>query len=299
MSVSVAFIGLGAMGAPMAANLLDAGIALRVYNRHAERAQALGARGAAVCASIAEAVEGARFVVSMVSDDNATRAVMLAPDGVVARAAPGTVIVDASTNSPALTRTVAAEAHRRGLLHLDAPVSGSIAQARSRELVFMVGGELPALELARPLLDAMGRMAVHVGHSGAGATMKLINNMISGVLTAAIAEAMAVAQAAHVDPEAARQILCEGAAGSRLTQSKIPKMIARDFAPQFQLELMDKDLRYFLALAEQVDRPVPLGALVRSQLQGARLAGLGQLDTSALLLHITGQPAPGKTAPKA
>ncbi|MBN9461291.1 MAG: NAD(P)-dependent oxidoreductase [Burkholderiales bacterium] len=299
MSVSVAFIGLGAMGAPMAANLLDAGIALRVYNRHAERAQALGARGAVVCASIAEAVEGARFVVSMVSDDNATRAVMLAPDGVVARAAPGTVIVDASTNSPALTRTVAAEAHRRGLFHLDAPVAGSIAQARSRELVFMVGGELPALELARPLLEAMGRMTVHMGHSGAGATMKLINNMLSGVLTAAIAEAMAVAQAAHVDPEAARQILCEGAAGSRLTHSKIPKMIAHDFAPQFRLELMDKDLRYFLALAEQVDRPVPLGALVRSQLQGARLAGLGHLDTSALLLHITGQPARGETPPKA
>lgn len=297
MSVSVAFIGLGAMGAPMAANLVDAGIALRVYNRSAPRARALGERGATVCASIAEALEGARFVVSMVSDDSATRAVMLAPDGVVARAAPGTVIVDSSTNSLALTRAVAAEAHRRGLSHLDAPVSGSVAQARSRELVFMVGGDLPALELARPLLEAMGRMTVYMGRSGAGATMKLINNMISGTLTAALAEAMAVAYAAQVDPEAARRILGEGAAGSRLTQAKLPKMIARDFAPQFQLELMDKDLRYFLALAEQVDRPVPLGALVRSQLQGARLAGFGQLDTSALLLHITGQGVPHEAAP--
>lgn len=292
MSVSVAFIGLGAMGAPMAASLLDAGIALRVYNRTPARAQPLGGRGATVCDSIAGVVEGARFVVSMVSDDNASRAVMLSADGVVARAAPGTVIVDASTNSPALTRQVAAEAHRRGLAHLDAPVSGSVAQALSRELVFMVGGELPALELARPLLDAMGRLTIYMGHSGAGATMKLVNNMLSAVLTAAIAEAMSVAQAARLDPEATRQVLGEGAAGSRLTRSKIPKMIARDFSPQFQLELMDKDLRYFLALAEQLDRPVPIGALVRSQLQGARLAGFGHLDTSALLLHITGETPP-------
>lgn len=292
MSVSVAFIGLGAMGAPMAASLLDAGIALRVYNRTPARAQPLGGRGATVCDSIAGVVEGARFVVSMVSDDNASRAVMLSADGVVARAAPGTVIVDASTNSPALSRQVAAEAHRRGLAHLDAPVSGSVAQALSRELVFMVGGELPALELAQPLLDAMGRLTIYMGHSGAGATMKLVNNMLSAVLTAAIAEAMSVAQAARLDPEATRQVLGEGAAGSRLTRSKIPKMIARDFSPQFQLELMDKDLRYFLALAEQLDRPVPIGALVRSQLQGARLAGFGQLDTSALLLHITGETPP-------
>lgn len=287
MSEAVAFIGLGAMGAPMASSLLDAGIPLRVYNRTPQRAQALAERGATVCASIAEAVRGAHIVVSMVSDDEATRSVMLGPGGVIASAAPDTLIVDSSTNTPALAKTIAAEALRAGQMHLDAPVSGSVAQARDRELVFMVGGEGHALERARPLLKAMGRMIVHVGPSGAGATMKLIHNMLSGTMIAAIAEAISVAQSTGVDTEAARLVLCEGAAGSRLTRTKIPKMLAGDYSPQFRLELLDKDLRYFLALAEEVDRPVPISALVRSQLQAARRAGLGSLDASAIILHIS------------
>ncbi|MCL4744059.1 MAG: NAD(P)-dependent oxidoreductase [Burkholderiaceae bacterium] len=293
MSETVAFVGLGAMGAPMAANLLDAGFALRVYNRTAHRAQALGDRGATVCATVAEAVHAARFVVSMVSDDIATRETLLAPGGVVANADPGTVILGSSSNTPAMARTVAAEARRRGLRYLDAPVSGSIAQARARELVFMVGGEAADLEAARKLLQAMGRMIVHVGASGAGATLKLINNMLSGTMIAALAEAVAVAQASGLDPVAVREVLCEGAAGSRLTRTKIPKMYARDFSAQFQLELMDKDLRYYLALASELDRPAPIGALVRNQLHAARLAGLGAFDTSVLLEHIDAQRRQG------
>ncbi len=286
MNETVAFVGLGAMGAPMAANLLEAGFALRVYNRTAQRAEALGERGATVCPTVSEAVQGARFVVSMVSDDHATREMLLAPGGVVASASPGTLIVGSSSNTPALARAIAAEARRRGSRYLDAPVSGSIAQARNRELVFMVGGETADLEAARKLLEAMGRMIVHVGTSGAGATLKLVNNMLSGTMIAALAEAVAVARAAGLDPDAVREVLCEGAAGSRLTRTKIPKMYARDFSPQFQLELMDKDLRYFLALASDLDRPAPIGALVRNQLHAARLAGFGTLDTAALLEHI-------------
>ncbi len=283
MSETVAFVGLGAMGMPMASSLLEAGFALRVFNRTGTRAEALRERGALVCASIAEAVGPAGFVVSMVSDDEATRAVMLGDGAVVQSAAPGTLIVDSSTNTPEMSRTVAARARARGLLHVDAPVTGSIAQARDRQLVFMAGGDEAALDRAQPLLAAMGRMTVRTGPSGTGATMKLINNMLAGTLTAAIAEAIAVARAAGVDLQVAEQVLCEGAAGSRLTRTKIPKMISGDFSPQFRLDLMDKDLRYFLALADEVDRPAPICALVRSQLQAARLAGLGALDTSALV----------------
>ncbi|MCL4184988.1 MAG: NAD(P)-dependent oxidoreductase, partial [Burkholderiaceae bacterium] len=176
----VAFIGLGAMGAPMASSLLAAGFALRAYNRNAGRARPFAGRGATVCASIAEAVRGARFVVSVVSDDEATRAVMLGEAGVLAHAGPGTLVVDASTNTPAMARETAQAAAARGLAYLDAPVSGSVPQARNRELVFMAGGEAAAFASARPLFEAMGRMAVHVGASGAGATLKLVNNMLSG-----------------------------------------------------------------------------------------------------------------------
>lgn len=289
MPDTVAFIGLGAMGAPMAANLLAAGFQVRAFNRSPDKAKPLADKGATVCASVAEAVKGADFVVSIVADDEATRQVMLGADGVVANAAPGTVIIDSSTNTPTMVREVAAAARARGLDHLDAPVSGSVPQSRNRELVFMVGGEAATLEKAKPVLAAMGKMQVHCGGSGAGATIKLVNNMLSGSLNAAIAEALSVAMAAGVDPEAAQQVLNEGAAGSRLTRNKIPKILSRDFAPQFQIALMEKDLRYFLALAQQVDRPAPITSLVRSQFQAARRAGLGSLDVSGVYLQASGE----------
>jgi 3-hydroxyisobutyrate dehydrogenase-like beta-hydroxyacid dehydrogenase len=292
MPDTVAFIGLGAMGAPMASNLLAAGFALRVFNRRAERARPFAELGATVCASVAEAVQGARFVVSIVSDDDATRAVMLAEGGVVASAAPATIVVDSSTNTPAMAREVAQAAAARGLAYLDAPVSGSVPQSRNRELVFMAGGDAAAFDAVRPLLDAMGRMALHVGASGAGATLKLVNNMLSGTMTAALAEAVSIAQAAGVDPQAAQAILGEGATASRLLRAKLPKMLGRDFSAQFQLSLMDKDLRYFVALAQQLDLPAPIAALVRGQFQAARRAGFGALDTSALLAYLGGGAPP-------
>jgi 2-hydroxy-3-oxopropionate reductase len=174
-----------------------------------------------------------------------------------------------------------------------------VPQSRNRELVFMVGGEPPAFAAAQPLFEAMGRMSVHMGASGAGATIKLINNMLSGTMNAALAEAVSVAVATGIDTEAAQKVLTQGAAGCRLMQTKIPKMLARDFSPQFQLALMDKDLRYFLGLAQYVDRPVPIASLVRSQLQTARRAGYGALDVSALWLQASGErpAAPAAEAP--
>lgn len=286
---TVAFLGLGAMGTPMADNLIAAGFVLRAWNRTPERARPLAARGATVCASVADAVRGAAFVVSMVADDDATRAVMLGADGAIAAAAPGTVIVDASTNSPDMAREAAAAASARGVAYLDAPVAGSLVQARGRELVFMVGGDAAAFDAARPLFDAMGRIARRIGDSGTGATIKLVNNMLSGTVTAALAEAMMVAEAAGIDGESALAILGEGAAGSRLVRTKLPKISAREFSAQFQLALMEKDLRYFGTLAQRVDRPAPIAALVRTQLQSARRAGLGTRDVCAVFEWINGR----------
>jgi 3-hydroxyisobutyrate dehydrogenase-like beta-hydroxyacid dehydrogenase len=173
--------------------------------------------------------------------------------------------------------------------YLDAPVSGSLAQAQGKELVFMVGGDPVAFERARPVLSAMGRMAKHMGAAGTGATIKLINNMLSGTATAAIVEAVMIAEAAGLDRAATLEVLGEGAAGSRLMKTRMPKMFGRDFAPQFQLQLMEKDLRYFQLLAQELDRPVPFAALVRSQFQAARRADLGKLDSSALYLQAAGE----------
>jgi 3-hydroxyisobutyrate dehydrogenase len=286
---TVAFIGLGAMGSRMAVNLQQAGFRLRVYNRDRAKTRTLAEQGAQVADSPAAAARGAEFVVSIVSDDQASREVMLGGSGVLSGAQAGTVIVDSSTNTPGLAREVATAAEAAGCAYLDAPVSGSIKQAQARELVFMVGGAQAAFERAQPLFKAMGRQATRAGGSGAGATIKLINNMLSGTMTAAVAEAAQVAEAAGVDRDAALAILGEGAAASRLLKTKLPMMFKRDFAPQFQLQLMEKDLRYFLILASELDRPAPIAALVRSQYQAARRASLGKLDACAVFLQSSGE----------
>mgnify|MGYP001617848503 CR=1 FL=1 len=286
---TVAFIGLGAMGSRMAMNLHAAGHKLRVYNRDKAKAKPFADKGIEVCDSPAAAVKGAEFVCSIVSDDVATRQVMLGEKGVVGAAAAGTIVMDSSTNTPAMSREVAFAARARGIFYLDTPVSGSLVQAQGKELVILVGGDRAAFDKAQPVLSAMGRMVRRIGDSGAGATLKLINNMLSATLTAAIAEGAQAAEAANLDREATMEVLGEGAAGSRLMKTKLPKIFKRDFSPQFQLELMDKDLRYFLALAQELDRPAPIASLIRSQYQAARRAQLGKLDSCAVFLQAAGE----------
>ena len=286
---TVAFIGLGAMGSRMAMNLHAAGHKLRVYNRDKAKTKPFADKGIEVCDSPAAATKGVEFVCSIVSDDIATRDVMMGASGVFSAAASGTIVLDSSTNTPAMSREAAKAAVAKGIIYLDAPVSGSLAQAQGKELVILVGGDKAAFEKAQPVLLGMGRMVRRIGNTGAGATLKLINNMLSATLTAAIAEAAQAAEAANLDRDATMEVLAEGAAGSRLMKTKLPKMFKRDFSPQFQLELMDKDLRYFLALAQELDRPAPIAALVRSQYQAARRAQLGKLDSCAVFLQASGE----------
>ena len=155
------------------------------------------------------------------------------------------------------------------------------------------GGDPAAIATAQPLFAAMGRQVIAMGASGQGATIKLINNMLSAAMNTALSEAVSVAQAAGLDAEQATQVLCEGPVGSRLTRTKLPKIFKRDFAPQFQLSLMEKDVRYFLALAQELDRPVPLASFARTQLQAARRAGFGELDVSAVYYQVAGE-RPGR-----
>lgn len=277
------------MGSRMAMNLHAAGHSLRVFNRDANKTRPFADKGIEVCASPAAAAKSAEFVCSIVSDDVATREVMLGANGVVGAAAAGTIILDSSTNTPAMSREVAKAAAAKGVAYLDAPVSGSLAQAQARELVILVGGDKAAYDKAQPVLLAMGRMVRRIGDSGAGATLKLINNMLSASLTAAIAEAAQAAEAANLDRDATMEVLAEGAAGSRLMKTKLPKIFKRDFSPQFQLELMDKDLRYFLMLAQELDRPAPIASLVRSQYQAATRAQFGKLDSCAVFLQAAGE----------
>lgn len=287
----VGFIGLGAMGSRMAKNLHNAGFALRIWSRDRAKTRALADAGARLVDSPGDTAKRAAFVISMVADDLATRDVMLGAAGVIAQAEPDTIIIDASTNTPGTAREMARAAAARGVHYLDAPVLGSLPQAEAGELVFLVGGDPQAFQRSEPVLGAMSRKSHHLGDSGAGATIKLINNMISGSLLAVLAEAAQVIEAARLDPTAAVAALSDGAASSRMLTGKLPKIFERDFTPQFQLELMEKDVRYFLQLAAEVDRPAPLASLVRSQYQAARRAELGKLDSCAIFLEVSGEPA--------
>lgn len=289
---TIAFIGLGAMGSRMAANLIKGGFRLRAWNRNAAKAKALAPLGATPCTTPAEAAQGADAVVTIVADDAATEAVTLGADGTLSGAAPGTLFIDSTTATPGMARKLASACRERGCEFLDAPVSGSLVQAEGRELVFMVGGEQAAFTQGEPVMKAMGRMARLAGPSGAGATIKLLNNMISGTLTAAIAECAVVAEGAGADPAIMMEILFEGAAGCRLMRTKLPKALKRDFAPQFQLQLMAKDLRYFLEMAREVERPAPITALVANQYLAAKRAGLGAADTSAIFCYYSGEKPP-------
>ena len=288
---TVAFIGLGAMGSRMAMNLHAAGFKLKVWNRDRAKAKPFADKSIEVAANPAEAARGADFVVSIVADDNATREVMLGAAGVIGAAAPGTIVIDSSTNTPGMAREVAKAAAARGVVYLDAPVSGSLPQAQGKELVIMVGGDKAAFDRAQPVFAGMGRLVRRIGEVGSGATLKLINNMLGASLQAVLAEGALIAEAANLDRAATMEILNEGAAGSRVVKNKLPKMFSRDFSPQFHLELMDKDVRYFLQLAAELDRPAPLAALVRSQFQAARRVALGKLDSSAVFLYAAGEKA--------
>jgi 3-hydroxyisobutyrate dehydrogenase len=240
----VALIGLGLMGSGMARRLLGAGFPLSVYNRNPERAAPLAAEGAHAAASPREAAARADVVLSMVADDAAARAVWLGEQGALAGAARGTVLVECSTVTVEWIEELARAAAAAGCELLDAPVTGSRSHAASGELSFLVGGPSAALETARPVLAAMSRAIVHVGATGRGALLKLVNNFLCGVQAASLAEALALVERSGLDRAKALEVLTNGAPGSPLVKTLSARMTASDYTPNFLLKLMAKDLSY-------------------------------------------------------
>ena len=240
----VALIGLGLMGSGMAHRLLGAGFPLAVYNRNPERAAPLAAAGAHAAASPREAAARADVVLSMVAHDAAARDVWLGEQGAVAGAARGTVLVECSTVTVGWIEELAKEAAAAGCELLDAPVTGSKTHAASGELSFLVGGPAAALETARPVLAAMSRAIVHVGDTGRGALLKLINNFLCGVQAASLAEAMALIERSGLDRTKAVEVLTAGAPGSPLIKTLAARMTTGDYTPNFTLKLAAKDMNY-------------------------------------------------------
>ncbi|MFC3995499.1 2-hydroxy-3-oxopropionate reductase [Nocardiopsis sediminis] len=280
---TIAFIGLGIMGLPMAANLVTAGHRVTGYDLNPQSAEKLAANGGRAAGSIAEAVDGADTVITMVPDSPDVEAALLGPDGVFAHAAPGALVIDMSTIRPDVARAVAADGTRQGFRVLDAPVSGGEAGAIEAKLSIMVGGDAEVFADAKPVFDVLGTTPVHVGPSGAGQTVKAANQLIVAGNIQLVAEALVFLEAHGVDTEAGLKVLNGGLAGSTVLTRKGDSMRARDFAPGFRIALHDKDMKIVTTAAREAGVAIPLGALVAQFVGALKAQGHGGLDHSALL----------------
>jgi len=279
----VALLGLGTMGAGMAANWLAKGFDLTVWNRTRARTQALADKGARVATTPREAAEGADCVFAMVADDAASRAVWLGDDGALAGAKTGAVVVESSTLTPDWVRELAGRARAKGCAFLDAPVGGSRQAAASGELRLFVGGDAATLDKARPALIAIGSKIDLLGPAGAGATWKLINNQLIAAQVAALGEALDVARKAGFRPVQISSLILNGAALSPIVKMKLPSMLNGDYdEPDFALSLMLKDARYAAALAQSLGAPADLVSSAVKAFARAEAKGLGAKDIAAV-----------------
>jgi len=289
---TVAFIGLGIMGAPMANHLVDAGFNVVGYNLTPDKVAALVEHGGRGAESVAEAVRDADVVAVMVPDSPDVQQVLAGENGVFDTVAKGTLVIDFSSIRPDVTAALAEQASSLGLRMIDAPVSGGEAGAISASLSIMVGGDPADFAAAREVLEAVGKTIVHVGPSGAGQTVKAANQLIVAGNIQALAEAVAFLEAYGVDMAAALKVLGGGLAGSKVLDQKGEGMLARSFQPGFRIDLHHKDLGIVTAAAREAGVVIPVGGLLAQLMASARANGDGGLDHSALLrtvLRLSGQ----------
>src|SRR5258708_21657752 len=271
------------MGAGMAANLLKAGFSLSVYNRTAAKAQALTVAGARFATTPAEAAKDASVVISMLSDDAASREVWLGSDGALEEAGKDAILIESSTVSPAWIAELAEAASQRGIDLLDAPVTGSRTQAEAGQLSFLVGGSGAALERAAPVLKAMSKEIIHLGSVGSGAKMKLINNFLCGVQVASLAEGLTWIERSGLDREKALSMLKSGAPGSPLIGAMSARMVSPNYSVNFLLSLMTKDLLYAQNEAARNNVDLKTAEVARSLFEAPIAQGLGNEDMSSVI----------------
>lgn len=279
----VALIGLGLMGSGMAGRLLGANFPLTIYNRNREKAAPFQKAGAFIAGSPREAASRADVVVSIVADDVAARSVWLGENGALAGAAAGTVLVESSTLTVGCVKELAAAAAVRKCEFLDAPVTGTKPHAAAGELLFLVGGSAAALETARPVLAVMSRGVIHLGPTGSGALLKLINNFMCGVQAASLAEATALISRSGLDRTKALEMLMNGAPGSPLLKTLNARASSGDFTPNFELRLMAKDLSYAAQEGDQHHVKLQTAAAALSVFKDAIAAGYGEKDFSSVI----------------
>jgi 2-hydroxy-3-oxopropionate reductase len=300
---TIGFIGLGVMGAPMAENLVKAGFDVVGHTRRPAGLDRLAAAGGRTATDVAGAARDADVVITMLPDSPDVAGVVLGPDGVLARARPGSLLIDMSTIRPGTARQIAAAAAERSVEALDAPVSGGEQAAVEGKLSIMAGGSGSAFARARPVFEAVGSTIVHVGPPGAGQLVKAANQLVVAGTIELVAEAIVLLEASGVDPAAGIEVLRGGLAGSAVLDRKGDAMRERRFTPGFRVDLHHKDLGIMLDAARGAGAVTPLGGLVAQLMAALRAQGDGSLDHGALLRgveRLSGRahlPRPGTSEP--
>jgi 2-hydroxy-3-oxopropionate reductase len=282
--MKVGFIGLGIMGRPMVRNLLKAGYALVVYDKFA-KVDDLVALGAKAGVSNKDVASQSEVIITMLPNSPNVKEAVLGKDGVLEGAKAGTILVDMSSIAPGAAQEICAAVKEKGIVMLDAPVSGGEPKAIEGTLAVMVGGDAKAFETVKPILEKMGSSVVRVGDIGAGNVTKLANQIVVALNIAAVSEAFVLATKAGVNPEAVFNAIKGGLAGSTVMNAKVPMILDGNFKPGFRIELHIKDLQNALDTAHVLNVPVPLTANVMETLQGLKNDDFGANDHSAIVRH--------------
>ncbi|WP_114008273.1 sulfolactaldehyde 3-reductase [Cohaesibacter intestini] len=284
---TVGFIGLGQMGAAMAANLIKGGHDLNLYDINDDAVAALAAKGGKACDRVAAVAEGADFVITMLPNGALVRSVLLGEEGVVAALKKDALVIDMSTIHPLETDGLIADLAAKGIEMMEAPVGRTSDHAIAGTLLILAGGTKAQIERAQPLFDLMGSETVDAGGPGKGIRVKIINNYMSIALNALSAEAIALAEKIGLDFDTAMAVMSGTPAGKgHFTTSWPNKVLKGDLSPAFMIDLAHKDLGIALDLANQVGVPMPMGAASRELYNMSRIAGRGRQDWTALLEQL-------------
>jgi 3-hydroxyisobutyrate dehydrogenase len=280
----VAFLGLGIMGEPMAANLVRAGFQLTVWNRSPRKAEMFsGTYDVAHAMTPAEAAAAAEVTITMVPDVPEVQDVLFGNRGAAEGMRSGDLAIDMSTIAPEASVRFAERLQNDGIGFLDAPVTGSRPRAEDGTLTIMAGGSETDFERGRHVLEAMGRLVIHVGPQGHGSVVKLLNNTTAAVNALAVAEALTAARKAGVDPDKLREVMAAGSGGSTMLDLKAGPMLEHDFTPLFKLAHMLKDVRHTLTEADRLGAEMRLGRLAEEAYTRADRKGLGEQDFAAVV----------------
>ena len=283
MAETVGFIGLGAMGGPMALNLIKHGFLLVVHDLDAAKAERLRNKGAAVAESAAAVAAAVSRTICMVETTAQAETVIAGEHGIVQRARPGHIVACMSTIDPLVARRLGEQLAARSIAMIDAPVSGGTERATSGELSIIAGGPADTVKACDDLFRAMGRNVFHVGGLGQGLAMKLVNNMLVQVNTVAVAEALVLGIKAGLDPQTIYDVVRVSTGTSFAFETRVPRMLRRDFAPGGTVDISFKDQELETQFAKQLGVPVLLANVSQQVYQMARAAGLNKEDGSAVV----------------